>query len=156
VCRVFGYIFQTRMSFNPELGDQDCSSLNPSAAAVWYCFDVDSEIVNGGFNQYFFNKSTRPVEPVLRAYALVGAQDQARLFGRAVVERAHVAEAHERARSAGEKDAAKRLAAFSASYTDNPRNELDTAYDQLPPKIDDILIADLRSHPDEFACQPIA
>ena len=70
--------------------------------------------MNGGFNQYFFNKSTRPVEPVLRAYALVGAQDQARLFGRAVVERAHVAEAHERARSAGEKDAAKRLAAFSA------------------------------------------
>lgn len=46
VYRVFDYIFQTRMSFNPELGDQDCSSLNPSEAAVWYCFEADSEIAD--------------------------------------------------------------------------------------------------------------
>lgn len=75
VWRVFDYIFHNRMTFDEEQLDYDTSELNPAEKAVWYAWNVDCEVINGGFNQYFFNKRSRPTQPILEAYKNLGAED---------------------------------------------------------------------------------
>ncbi len=158
VYRIFDYIFQNWMSFDQEKRDYDPSRLNPSEKAVWYAWDVDCEIVNGGFNQYFFNKRSRPTQPILDAYRVLGAEFHYQLFLRAIEDYDHVRESHMSTFQQSEGNPHELLEGFSATYQDNPLNDLDSCYYSIKPPIEEILRNYIRSHAESFtripSCEP--
>jgi hypothetical protein len=140
-----------RVGFDLTKKDNDCSWLNPSEAAVWYLWNLDCEVVNGGFNQYFFNKRQRSTEAVARAHDVVGALEHKALFLEAVADLEHVRAAHQEASSSAGGRAKDLFAAFAESYQDNPLKDLDTAYYHLKPGMEEILCRYVRANPEAFA-----
>lgn len=150
VYRVFDYVFQNWMHYDESRLDYSTEQLNPAEKALWFAWDVDCEINNGGFNQYFFNKRTRPVDPVLEAYQFLGASEHLAVFKEAIDEYAHVIESHVSVLKRAKDDVPKLLEEFSATYTDNPLNDLDGKYYSMSPRINKILRSYIRSHPENF------
>ncbi len=153
VFRVFDYIFQNWMTFDESQQDYDTSQLSRSEKAVWYAWDVDCEVTNGGFNQYFFNKATRPVDPVEEAYALLGAESHKELFRHAIKDYQHVVQSHVAAMKGASGDVPTLLENFSVTYRDNPLNDLDSHYYSIRPSIEAILCNYIRTHADKFKRQ---
>ena len=110
---------------------------------VWGWFMVDGEVNNGGFNQLFWNDSRRSVSLAREAFQLIGATDHLQLLDEAV------------ARLDANLDRFKRYAvlrtldAFSESYAEGVFDDLDRRYFDLD--ADPLLVAYIRSHPEEFA-----
>jgi hypothetical protein len=139
VYRIFDYV-HGRVSYNKDALDWDTSQLNRHERAFWYAWDVDCEITNGGFNQYFFNKLTRPTEPIVAAYELIGAIEHKGVFLAAVEARSFVTEAHVGVLEDAKGEPGKILEGFSETYVDNPLNQLDDEYYQIQPEINELLI----------------
>lgn len=150
VFRVFDYIFQNWMIFDKSAQDYDTSQLSPSERALWYAWEVDCEVNNGGFNQYFFNHATRPTEPVVEAYALLGADSHKEVFLEAIRDYQYVVRSHDAAMKEARDDASTLLQNFSETYRDNPLKEVDSRYYSIVPKVEDILCDYIRAHADEF------
>ena len=117
--------------------------LSPGRRIVWGWFMVDGEVNNGGFNQLFWNDSRRSVSLAREAFQLIGATDHLQLLDEAV------------ARLDANLDLFKRYAvlrtldAFSESYAEGVFDDLDRRYFDLD--ADPLLVAYIRSHPEEFA-----
>ena len=117
--------------------------LSPGRRIVWGWFMVDGEVNNGGFNQLFWNDSRRSVSLAREAFQLIGATDHLQLLDEAV------------ARLDANLDRFKRYAvlrtldAFSESYAEGVFDDLDRRYFDLD--ADPLLVAYIRSHPEEFA-----
>src|SRR5258706_3499224 len=69
----------------PEFGGEaQALAAMPSALRAWYItFVVDGEILNGGFNQLFFNASAGAGEDTPQAFETVGLPEAADLMRRA-------------------------------------------------------------------------
>ena len=82
-------------------------------------WDVDCEVTNGGFNQYFFNNPSRPTNIVLESYRMLGAKEHASIFQAALEARRFVAESHVDVLKVAKGRTEDILAGFSRSYIDN-------------------------------------
>jgi hypothetical protein len=150
VYRVFDFVFQNYVTYDKKVRDYDTSGLTPAEAALFYAWDVDCEVVNGGYNQYFLNKSGRSPEPIREAYRLLGANQHARLFDLAWEDHFHVRFAHYQARKKLRDGIQAFLAEVSLTYKDNPLNDLDFIYYELKPTMKEILVRYIRENPDRF------
>ena len=104
-------------------GEFDAIERLPPRLLTWYItYIVDVEVLNGGFNQLFFNPTGRYAEEAPAAFEEIGAPE-----AKVIVEKAlDLLEGHFPAlESASE---AGTLEAFAATYLDQPFSELDTAY----------------------------
>jgi hypothetical protein len=95
----------------------------PEALRSWYiAFVVDAEVLNGGFNQFFFNPSGELARDAPQAFATLGLHEAGGLVQRAL----HLMESHapalEQARKRGT------LEAFAETYLHQPFSELDDLY----------------------------
>jgi hypothetical protein len=118
----------------------------PPAQRSWYvAFVVDAEVLNGGFNQLFFNLSgaLAPLAPA--AFTELGVPDAGELVRRAL----DLLEVHvpvlEAAQEAGTIDA------FIETYLDQPFSELDDAYAERQEEWRLARVAFIRRRAAEFA-----
>ena len=115
-----GYVLDRMV---PAMDDAAAVAALPPALQAWYvAFVVDAEVLNGGFNQFFFNSSGvfAPMAPA--AFAQIGIPEAGELVVRAL----QLLEAHAPALEAAE--AAGTIEAFMETYIDQPFEELDDAY----------------------------
>lgn len=98
----------------------------PEGLQAWYItFVVDAEVLNGGFNQLFFNSSGALTPAAPWAFERIGSYAAADLVRRALELLARHAPALEAAADAGTPEA------FIATYRDQPFAELDQRYSEL-------------------------
>ena len=95
----------------------------PPQLLSWYvAFMIDAEVLNGGFNQLFFNPSGELAGLAPAAFAEMGIPEAGELVERALALLEQHGPALEAAAEAGT------IEAFMATYLDQPFSELDTSY----------------------------
>ena len=113
----------------------------PSALQTWYAaFVVDAEVLNGGFNQFFFNSSGTLAPAVPSALRELGVDQAADIVEEALALLGQHAPALEAAAEEGTIDA------FMETYLDQPFSELDDRYGRLEEALRDARIRFLRDN----------
>lgn len=98
----------------------------PEGLRAWYItFVVDAEVLNGGFNQLFFNSSGALTPAAPWAFERIGSFVAADLMRRALERLEQHAPALEAAADAGTAEA------FIETYRDQPFTQLDQQYGEL-------------------------
>ena len=118
------------------------AALPAGTRAIYTTFLVDAEVNNGGFNQFFYNRSGALAGHALAGYELLGAEDYARIMRAAIAIRES-----ERERMAPYYDAGS-LEAFSRSYEHTELDEVDQRYYSLGDRIYQIWAAFAHEHAD--------
>jgi hypothetical protein len=120
-------------------------ALPAGTQAVYTTWLVDTEVNNGGFNQFFFNPYGEFAGIALAAYELLGAEDYAAVMRAAIAtyeaERETIARFHD----------AETLEAFSESYKHTTLGEVDQRYYALGDRIYDVWARFARGRPELFA-----
>jgi hypothetical protein len=108
--------------------------------------EVEAEVANGGFNQYFWNSSGRFAAEALAGYKLVGATRHAELVEKAIAIYSRERPKQEQFKRKGT------VQAFSESYEHTALNALDDPFYALDKteKISPLRIKYIRDHPAEF------
>jgi hypothetical protein len=129
------------------LGYEAVVALAEPLVVAWAAFWVEAEILNGGYNQYFWNSSGRYAIEAVRAFETVGSPDYANIQRSAIVTFMDSEPDLRPFRDDGS------LEAFSASYELKTFDQLDDAflavYDTTT--VTDLLVAWLSRHLDEIA-----
>lgn len=106
--------------------EPDAIATWPEGLQAWYItFVVDAEVLNGGFNQLFFNSSGALTPAAPWAFEQIGSYAAADLMRRALELLEQHAPALEAAAGAGTSEA------FMATYVDQPFAKLDQQYCQM-------------------------
>ena len=117
----------------------------PEALQAWYfAFLLDAEVLNGGFNQYFFNPSGQFAEVTPAALERMALPEAATLVARAV----DLLETHTPSLEAAQQDGT--IEAFMQTYIDQPFEELDNEYCSKEAEWRDARIAFLRRSAEEI------
>jgi len=136
---------ETDTSYEKQYGI--IKSLSAGRQAVFATWGLESEVNNGGFNQYFYNftSSGQYAEEARDGFKLIGASKLADLTQRAVDMVMKNAD-HLRQFKDGT------LESFSKSYVDNPLNDLDEEFYELDKieNISQLRIKYIKAHKDEF------
>jgi hypothetical protein len=120
-------------------------SLSPGLQMVYATHQVEAEVNNGGFNQYFFNSEGRLAELALSGFGKLGASDHERLMREAMAVYERVRPRLEKAREAGTAEA------FSDTYEDGDFEALDEQFYELDTDLSALRIRYIRKHLEEFA-----
>lgn len=128
---------------------KEAMTYTPGKRAVYLIDTLDSEVCNGGFNQYFFNKGTVLAKETINSLLLIGQTERAAILEKALKDYSFVRESHATAHAKGSPETL--IEAFSQTYEDNPLNHLDSQYYKADSDIWKILASYIRSNPDEFA-----
>ncbi len=129
-------------------GVDDAEELDrlPDALRTWYvAFVVDAEVLNGGFNQLFFNPSGALAPEAPAAFEALGVPEASALVERALTLLGDHAPALEKAMEAGTAEA------FAATYLDQPFEELDNAYAEQSERWAEARLRFIRERAAEFA-----
>jgi hypothetical protein len=117
--------------------------LGAGFSAVYFVSQLDAEVKNGGFNQFFFNEGRRAVELSKEGAELMGMKELAGIVGKALA----IAE-REQAKMAKVKGKGT-IEAFMESYEDVSFDEADDAFFELK-DLDKQMVAFIRSKPELF------
>ena len=120
-----------------------CAALPKGLQTRYATAELDAEVNNGGFNQYFWNSSGELCGVALNGFKMLGDADRAKLLRQAV--EIHLEEA---ANTAG-LDRGD-MKAFKESYRRTKLNRLDDAYYALKSDLGAEQLKLVRSHPDFF------
>ena len=113
-------------------------------SAIW---DVESEVNNGGFSQYFFNNSNESAPFVVQALETIGAPKTASICGRAIAA----------AFPAGLPTDPEAIRSAAADFSDEilkVLDALDREFYAYPHNLTDLLFAFVSEHPEEFGTMP--
>jgi hypothetical protein len=119
--------------------------LGAGFSAVYFVSQLDVEVNNGGFNQFFFNDGQRAVELSKEGAEFMGMKELAGIVGKAlaIAEREHAKMAKVKAKGT--------IEAFMESDEDISFDEADDAFSKLDRDLDKEMVAFVRSRP-EFVC----
>lgn len=120
-------------------------AMTASQQALWATHELEDEVNNGGFNQYFFNSSGAHIDQAVAGYALFSAAEHQQLAIKAREINAKDKTRLEAARGEGT------LEAFSDSYENDPYKGLDDIFFKLD--VPASRAAYVKAHPREF-CVP--
>ncbi len=127
--------------------EEDAAKKLPRGMRMIYTtINLQAEVDNGGFNQYFWNTQGKLNREALADLELIGAHRYARLFEEAIKQARKEAPMRDRFRRIGTPDA------FSRSYTYTHLDAYDTRFFKLEQKysLTKLRAAYIRAHPDEF------
>lgn len=121
------------------------TSWNKSRQAIYVIWLLETEVNNGGFNQFYFNSSGEFAELIPDALKLVGANNFADLMNRA-----NSTYKSEYDKITEDQDGT--LDGFSKSYKNNPLNKYDDEFYELyeNENLNDLQIKYIRSHKYDF------
>lgn len=120
-------------------------TFNKSQQAIFVIWELETEVNNGGFNQYYFNSSGQYAKLTPGALKLVGAKKFADLMSKAN-------EIYQKIYVKIKKEQDGTLDGFSKSYNDNPLNKLDEEFYNLynNENLGDLQISYIRKNKDQF------
>ncbi len=122
-------------------GEAQALAAIPSVLRAWYItFVVDGEVLNGGFNQLFFNGSAGASPEAPQAFETVGLSEGADLIRRARILLKDRGPVLEDAREEGT------IQAFMETYDGDPFAQLDAAYAEREDEFRTGRIRFLRQH----------
>jgi len=113
-------------------------------SAIW---EVESEVNNGGFSQYFLNSSAESASFVAEALETIGAPDTADICKRAITA----------AFPAGLPQSVEAIRSTAADFPDEVLamlEPLDQEFFSYPHNLTDLLFAYVSEHPEEFGQLP--
>ena len=131
-----------RLGANVE--PRDLVALPAGIRAIYTTWTVDAEVLNGGFNQFFFNRDGALAGEALAGYELLGAEDYADVMRAAIA--TYEAERDQLSRFHNERT----LDAFSESYKHTELGGIDQRYYALGDAIYSVWAARVRDRPDLF------
>lgn len=120
---VFDNLYEIQ-STNYKKGYETVMSWNKSRQAIYMIWVLESEVNNGGYNQFYFNSSGQFYKHLPEALRLVGANKFAELM-----ENANRIFEKENDKITKHQDGT--IEGFSKSYDDNPLNEFDSEFHEL-------------------------
>jgi len=131
-----------------ERGEEDrdevIAELPSGTKAVYATWLVDTEVNNGGFNQYFYNPYGELAGIALAGYELMGATEYAAVMRAAIATREAERETMKRFYESDDPDA------FSESYDHTALGEVDQRYYALGDRIYDVWATFVRERPEAF------
>jgi len=135
----------SKLSKDPEKEYESLLKLSKSEQAIYIIWNLEAEINNGGFNQYYFNSSGQFADLTPDALKLIKANKFSEL-----VSRANNIYKKEHRKITKHQDGT--IEGFSKSYDDNPLNELDNEFYDLykTEKLGDLQIEYIRQNKNEF------
>jgi len=113
-------------------------------SAIW---DVEAEVNNGGFSQYFFNSSNESASFVVEALEIIGAPNTASICRKAI----------DAAFPAGLPGSAEAIRSVVENFSDEVLDKLeplDKEFFAYPHDLTDLLFAYVSKHPEEFGTLP--
>ena len=113
-------------------------------SAIW---EVESEVNNGGFSQYFFNDSAESAPFVVKALTTIGAPKTADICSRAIVT----------AFPGGLPQTVEAIRSIAADFSEDilaKLEPLDQEFFSYPHNLTDLLFAYVTAHPEEFGTLP--
>ncbi len=119
-------------------------SLPDGFIAIWITSRVDGEIMNGGYNQYFFNSSGQFTDAAPHAFRMIGSKDRADIH-----EEANIL-LHKNTEKLGEYWKQNTIDSFFGSYKEKVFDELDSRYCQIKDSLYDLQVTYIRNNPDTF------
>ena len=127
----------------PEQTYERIAGLSDGLRMLWSTWWVEGEVMNGGFNQFFWNALRLFAQEAVRRYRLLGADQHADLVERAIALNEAEAERFRPFRRA------RTLAAFSESYEHTDSYALDREFYALS-DVSPLRARYIREHVNEF------
>jgi len=129
---------------NRTTPERDLRALPAGIRAVYATWMVDTEVNDGGFNQFFYNRGAALAGDALAGFELLGAEDYAAVMREAIAtfeaERDRLLPLYERGT----------LEAFSESYRHTELGTVDQRYYALGDRIYAVWAIAVRDHPELF------
>ncbi len=119
--------------------------LSPGLQTIYTTYLVETEVNNGGFNQYFFNPAGRMADIALAGFRTLGATEHEGLMREALAVYERVRPRLDSARKTGT------MEAFSETYEDGDFEALDRRFYDLDTDLSALRIQYIRTHLDQFA-----
>jgi hypothetical protein len=134
-------------SLQTKFGKQDFASQSLPQKVFSALWDVESEVNNGGFSQYFVNSSAESAHFVADALRMIGAPKTADICQRAIAA----------AFPAGLPKSEEAIRSAAADFSDEVLEKLeplDQEFFSYPHNLTDLLFAYVSQHPEEFGILP--
>jgi hypothetical protein len=141
---IIDYI-QTKLS-DEESELSILSKMSSGFQAVYSTWILDSEVNNGGFNQFFTNSSGQFAEMALESLKLLGAIEHYSVLQKAI----EIHEMEKRNPKLQDLYGQRTAEAFSASYQETKLDECDSAFYNLGNQLSELRLQYIRSHPKDF------
>jgi hypothetical protein len=118
--------------------------LSPGMRMLYATWWLESEVDNGGFNQFFWNSSGQFAQDALDGFKLLHADELANLTGAAIAIAQREAPLRQKFQAQGT------IEAFSESYKHTSLDELDKQFYKLDDGLSKRRVAYVRAHPEQF------
>ena len=141
---IFDFI-QTKIS-DDESEFSVISKMHPGFQMIYSTCLLESEVNNGGFNQFFINSSGKFAEMALQSLKLLGATDFYSIFQKAI----EIFEAEKRNLELQDLYSQRTAQAFSESYQITKLDECDNEFYSLGDLLSELRLKYVRSNPKEF------
>jgi hypothetical protein len=142
------HIVDVKIGSDQKHDSQIIGSLSPGFRMMFTTWELEGEVNNGGFNQYFFNSSGRFAGEALAGYRLIGAREHAKLTEQAIVTFEREKPTHQRFKKEGS------IEAFSESYKHTGLNDIDSRFYKIAEDASKLRIGYIRAHAEQFVSQP--
>ncbi len=140
---VFDFVLH-KINGRYEIEREIISGLAPGTRAFYLTWVVETEVNNGGFNQYYFNTSGMFASEAVGAFEYFGANKHAAVMKEANEVRAKEASAMAQFKDRGTVDA------FVESYEHSKLAPIDKKFQELSEDLSRLRVARIRQHPEEF------
>ena len=130
-----------------KFGKEDFASQSEPQKVFSALWEVESEVNNGGFSQYFLNSSAESAHFVVDALEVIGAPKTADICQRAIAA----------AFPAGLLESEEAIRSVAADFSDEVLEKLeplDQEFYSYPHNLTDLLFAYVSAHPEEFGTLP--
>lgn len=130
-----------------KLGKEDFASQSVPQKVFSALWEVESEVNNGGFSQYFVNSSAESAHFVVDALEIIDAPKTADICQRAVAA----------AFPAGLPESEEAIRSVAADFSDEVLEKLeslDQEFYSYPHNLTDLLFAYVSAHPEDFGALP--
>ena|SRR5579864_2438669 len=138
-----GFLISLSVSDKTEFGRKDFANQSRPQKIFSAIWEVEAEVNNGGFKQYFLNNSAESAHFVAEALEAIGAPKTAEICRRAIAI----------AFPSGLPKATELIQSAAADFSDETMDkldELDQEFFAYPHNLTDLLFAFVSTHPEEF------
>ena len=140
---ILDYIF-ARIARDPENKKQAVLALPRGFRSVYLSWLVEAEVLNGGFNQYFWNSSAEFAELTPAALTEIGSPEAAQIMRQAI------ATANAESATMGRFRAEGTVEAFLESYKHTKLNDLDDPFGELAAQFRALRLRYIRANENAF------
>jgi len=141
--KAVGVIFDLFKARNIEDWTYAAKSLPQPWRALYTSSELDSEVKNGGFHQYFFNTRCKLLRETLDDLRYLDASQFADLYEKAI---AGIDVSYYRSSKRDDDDWEK----FTTKYADHQWDDLEKRFYDQKPELDVIAAQHIKAHPEEY------